>query len=63
MFGQVGPRMGNVDAGYGSVHLARMVGRKKAREMWFCVYIFRHERLLQMVLINDVFKMMSWSVK
>jgi naphthoate synthase len=55
--------MGNVDAGYGSVHLARMVGRKKAREMWFCVYIFRHERLLQMVLINDVFKMMSWSVK
>lgn len=44
MFGQVGPRMGNVDAGYGSVHLARMVGRKKAREMWFlCLYFSARE--------------------
>ena len=39
VFGQVGPRMGSVDAGYGSVHLARMVGQKKAREIWFlCRY-------------------------
>ena len=35
IFGQTGPRVGSFDAGYGSSHLARIVGQKKAREIWF----------------------------
>jgi naphthoate synthase len=34
-FGQVGPRVGSFDAGYGSAYLARVVGEKRAREIWF----------------------------
>ena len=34
-FGQTGPRVGSFDAGYGSAYLARIVGEKKAREIWF----------------------------
>ena len=34
-FGQVGPRVGSFDAGFGSAYLARVVGEKRAREMWF----------------------------
>ncbi|KAL7430809.1 hypothetical protein ACHAXM_002353 [Skeletonema potamos] len=55
VFGQVGPRMGSVDAGYGSVHLARMVGQKKAREIWFLCKYYSAEEALQMGLINAVF--------
>jgi len=55
VFGQVGPRMGSVDAGYGSVHLARMVGQKKAREIWFLCRYYSAEEALQMGLINAVF--------
>lgn len=55
VFGQVGPRMGSVDAGYGSVHLARMVGQKKAREVWFLCRYYSAEEALQMGLINAVF--------
>ncbi len=35
VFGQVGPKMGSVDPGYGTAYLARIVGEKKAREMWY----------------------------
>ncbi|MBW7863382.1 MAG: enoyl-CoA hydratase/isomerase family protein, partial [Candidatus Hydrogenedentes bacterium] len=35
LFGQTGPKVGSFDAGYGSAHLARMVGQKKAREIWY----------------------------
>lgn len=55
VFGQVGPRMGSVDAGYGSVHLARMVGQKKAREIWFLCRYYSADEALQMGLINAVF--------
>lgn len=55
VFGQVGPRMGSVDAGYGSVHLARMVGQKKAREIWFLCRYYSAEEALQMGLVNAVF--------
>lgn len=55
VFGQVGPRMGSVDAGYGSVHLARMVGQKKAREIWFLCRYYSAKDALQMGLINAVF--------
>lgn len=34
-FGQVGPRVGSFDAGFGSVYLARVIGEKRARQMWF----------------------------
>src|SRR5690606_2815686 len=34
-FGQVGPKMGSVDPGYGTAYLARVVGEKKAREIWY----------------------------
>src|SRR6185503_20927239 len=34
-FGQTGPRVGSFDAGYGSAYLARVVGEKRAREIWF----------------------------
>lgn len=55
IFGQVGPRMGSVDAGYGSVHLARTVGQKKAREVWFLCRYYSAEEALRMGLINAVF--------
>jgi 1,4-dihydroxy-2-naphthoyl-CoA synthase len=35
IFGQVGPKVGSVDPGFGTAYLARMVGEKKAREIWF----------------------------
>src|SRR5437870_7885594 len=35
MFGQIGPRVGSFDAGFGSSYLARVVGEKRAREIWF----------------------------
>src|SRR5271165_5784653 len=35
VFGQVGPKMGSVDPGYGTAFLSRVVGEKKAREMWY----------------------------
>ena len=34
-FGQVGPKVGSVDPGFGTMYLARIVGEKKAREMWY----------------------------
>ena len=35
LFGQTGPRVGSFDAGFGSRYLARLVGQRKAREIWF----------------------------
>ena len=35
-FGQTGPRVGSFDAGFGSAYLARVVGEKRARQIWFC---------------------------
>ena len=40
VFGQTGPRMGSFDAGYGSTRMARLIGQKRARELWFlCRYV------------------------
>jgi naphthoate synthase len=55
VFGQTGPRMGSFDAGYGSVHMARLVGQKKAREMWFTCQMYDAQDALQMGLINAVY--------
>ena len=54
IFGQTGPKVGSFDAGYGSAHLARMVGQKKAREIWFLCRQYNAEQALQMGLVNAV---------
>lgn len=56
VFGQTGPRMGSFDAGYGSVHMARLVGQKKAREFWFTCQFYDAREALDMGLINAVYK-------
>ena len=56
VFGQTGPRMGSFDAGYGSTHMARLIGQKKAREMWFLCRFYSAEEALKMGLVNAVYK-------
>ena len=53
-FGQVGPRVGSFDAGYGSAYLARIVGEKKAREIWYLCEKYTAEECRQMGLVNKV---------
>jgi naphthoate synthase len=53
-FGQTGPRVGSFDGGYGSGLLARIVGQKKAREIWFLCRQYGAEEALAMGLINAV---------
>lgn len=53
-FGQVGPRVGSFDAGYGSAYLARVVGEKKAREIWYLCQQYTAEEALQMGLVNRI---------
>ncbi|SFG80814.1 1,4-Dihydroxy-2-naphthoyl-CoA synthase [Desulfotomaculum arcticum] len=53
-FGQVGPRVGSFDAGYGSAYLARIVGEKKAREIWYLCQQYTAEDALKMGLVNKV---------
>lgn len=54
MFGQTGPKVGSFDAGYGSTHMARIVGQKKAHEMWFLARLYDSAEALQMGLVNKV---------
>lgn len=53
-FGQTGPKVGSFDGGYGSAYLARIVGQKKAREIWFLCRQYGAEEALQMGLVNKV---------
>ncbi len=53
-FGQVGPKVGSFDAGYGSAYLARVVGEKRAREMWYLCRQYTAEEAFQMGLVNKV---------
>lgn len=53
-FGQAGPRVGSFDAGFGSAYLARVVGEKKAREIWFWCRQYSAEEALAMGLVNLV---------
>jgi dihydroxynaphthoic acid synthetase len=53
-FGQAGPRVGSFDAGFGSAYLARVVGEKKAREMWFLCRQYTAEQAERMNLVNAV---------
>jgi naphthoate synthase len=54
IFGQVGPKMGSFDGGFGSSYLARLVGQKKAREIWFLCRRYTAQEALTMGLINCV---------
>lgn len=53
-FGQTGPRVGSFDAGFGSSYLARIVGQKKAREIWFLSREYDAAEALDMGLVNKV---------
>ena len=54
IFGQVGPRVGSFDGGLGSSYLARIVGQKKAREIWFLCRQYNAQQALEMGLVNTV---------
>lgn len=54
VFGQTGPRVGSFDGGYGASYLARVVGQKKAREIWFLCRQYNAQQALNMGLINTV---------
>ena len=54
IFGQTGPRVGSCDAGFGASYLARIVGQKKAREIWFLCRQYSAQEALQMGLVNLV---------
>jgi len=53
-FGQTGPRVGSFDGGYGAGLLARIVGQKKAREIWFLCEQYDARQALDMGLVNKV---------
>ena len=53
-FGQVGPKVGSVDAGWGTAFLARHVGDKKAREIWFLNLQYSAQEAMEMGLVNKV---------
>jgi naphthoate synthase len=53
-FGQTGPKVGSFDGGYGSSYLARIVGQKKAREIWFLCRQYDARQALEMGLVNHV---------
>jgi len=54
IFGQVGPKVGSVDPGFGTAYLARVVGEKKAREMWYLCRRYSAQEALEMGLVNKV---------
>src|SRR4029434_6981075 len=53
-FGQTGPRVGSFDGGYGASYMARIVGQKKAREIWFLCRQYDAKQALEMGLVNTV---------
>lgn len=54
IFGQTGPKVGSFDGGFGSSYLARIVGQKKAREIWFLCRQYNAQQALEMGLVNTV---------
>jgi naphthoate synthase len=54
IFGQTGPRVGSFDGGFGASYLARVVGQKKAREIWFLCRQYTAAQALEMGLVNAV---------
>lgn len=54
IFGQTGPKVGSFDGGYGASYMARIVGQKKAREIWFLCRQYNASQALDMGLVNTV---------
>ncbi len=54
IFGQTGPKVGSFDAGFGASYLARIVGQKKAREIWFLCRQYSAQEALEMDMVNKV---------
>ncbi|MCY3975271.1 MAG: 1,4-dihydroxy-2-naphthoyl-CoA synthase [Simkaniaceae bacterium] len=54
IFGQTGPRVGSFDGGFGAAYLARIVGQKKAREIWYLCRRYTAQEALRMGLVNHV---------
>lgn len=54
IFGQTGPKVGSFDGGFGSSYLARIVGQKKAREIWYLCRQYNAQEALDMGLVNKV---------
>ncbi|HKJ67523.1 MAG TPA: 1,4-dihydroxy-2-naphthoyl-CoA synthase [bacterium] len=54
VFGQTGPKVGSFDGGFGSGYLARIVGQKKAREIWYLCRQYTAQEALDMGLVNTV---------
>ena len=54
VFGQTGPRVGSFDGGFGAGYLARLVGQRKAREIWFLCRPYGADQALAMGLVNGV---------
>lgn len=54
VFGQTGPKVGSFDGGYGASYMARIVGQKKAREIWFLCRQYDAKQALEMGLVNTV---------
>ncbi|WP_281645943.1 1,4-dihydroxy-2-naphthoyl-CoA synthase [Parendozoicomonas sp. Alg238-R29] len=54
VFGQTGPKVGSFDGGYGASYMARLVGQKKAREIWFLCRQYSAQDALDMGLVNTV---------
>jgi naphthoate synthase len=54
IFGQTGPKVGSFDGGFGAGYLARVVGQKKAREIWFLCRQYNATAALEMGLVNCV---------
>lgn len=53
-FGQTGPKVGSFDAGFGASYLARLVGQKKAREIWFLCRQYTAQEAMEMGMVNKV---------
>ncbi|MBM3177815.1 MAG: 1,4-dihydroxy-2-naphthoyl-CoA synthase [Bacteroidetes bacterium] len=69
-FGQTGPKVGSFDGGFGASYLARIVGQKKAREIWYLCDQYDAKEALEMGLVNTVVKLedleetyVNWSLK
>lgn len=54
VFGQVGPKMGSVDPGFGTAYMARVIGEKRAREVWFLCRRYSARDALAMGMVNAV---------
>ena len=63
MFGQTGPRVGSFDGGWGASYMARIVGQKTAREIWFLCRFYNAKEALDMGLVNTVVPLQKLEVE